>query len=86
MFKYANEPLSHEICAYLNTFQEPKSELWIKPGSKLLFHFVVILVSKAFTEGYLFVSLHKSENTVNRPKISIFIMFLGMKCYIIQAI
>lgn len=38
MVKNAKEALSNEIC--IHTFSEQKSEHWIEPGLKLLFHFV----------------------------------------------
>ena len=50
MFRYANEALYALIMPNLHTFQVHKSEDWIKPGSKLLFHFLDILETKQITE------------------------------------
>jgi len=52
-----------------HSFAENKSQHWMKPGSKLSFHFVDILKLKFFfTEGILNISIShiNQKNTVNR--------------------
>lgn len=47
-----------------------KSEHWMKPVLKFLFDFVdvVLMAFKEEISGNLFISLQKSENTVNSQK------------------
>jgi len=71
----------------LHLFPEEKSEHWIKPDSKFLFHFVDILGAKIFTEGILDISFYRSINQIQPStaiKKSIFSLFLGKKCCINQ--
>ena len=68
----------------LHTFPEQKSD---KARIKILISFCShIICTGIYTGnfGYLFLSLQKSQNTVNSPKKSIFALFLGVKCYINQ--
>lgn len=51
-------------------FLEQKSEQWIKPGLKFLFHFVD--TAHISLLQYIFDLLYKSENTVNSQKINTF--------------
>jgi len=51
----------------LHIFPEEKSEHWIKPDSKLLFHFVDILESKGFYKEDLDLSFYHS---INQKKMS----------------
>ena len=72
----------------LHTFREHKSEDWIKPGSKLLFHFLDILETKRITEGILDIFSYHSINqkiVSTGIKKNIFAMFLGIKCDVNQA-
>jgi len=43
---------------YLHTFPEHKSEHWMKPGLKFLFHFVDISELNIFTVGILAMSFY----------------------------
>ncbi len=73
MFRYTNVayPMKSN---YLHSFLEQKSEYWIKPSVKFLFHFDDTL--KVFIEG-IFLSLHKSENTINSQKY----IYVSHICY-----
>lgn len=71
MFRYVSEALYVQICYNLYTFPQWKHEHWIKPRSKFSFHFVDIFEWKVHAEGILdnsFLSLHNSQNSVNRQK------------------
>ena len=54
----------------MRTFPELKSDYWLKLGKNFFCPFVETLNIKFFTEEIfdLFLSLQKSENTVNTPK------------------
>lgn len=65
-FQYANETSYNSIWNHLHTFPAQKTEHCIKPGSKLLFHFVDKLESNVLQRGFwisLF-SLHKDWNQI----------------------
>ena len=76
----------------MHTFRGHKSEDWIKPGSKLWFHFLGLLETKKITEGILDISFYHSINQkilsrgIKKFEISNFAMFLGIKCDVIQAV
>lgn len=55
----------------MHTFPEQKSEHWIKPGFKFLFHFVYVLEFKVFLEGILGVCFYHPINQANNIKLSV---------------